>query len=127
MAMDAQDWADLASVYRAGADRARGWPFNNDRQQDSGILEAQADRCDEIARRRDGNPPVTHEHEHEHWSGEGRDRRKIIHRHEHTHASGETGHDPDSQVTSASGLIPAHPHDRDPFAPPEWGWQDRRL
>jgi hypothetical protein len=80
-----QDWADLASVYRAGADRARGWIMNNDRQQDAEILDAQADRCDEIARERDGLPPVEHDHPHD-------DGNRLMHRHRHSHAAGETSH-----------------------------------
>lgn len=52
MAMTWKDWQDLASVYRAGADRARQWEFNADRQQDAEVLEAQAKRCEEIAEER---------------------------------------------------------------------------
>ena len=101
MSMDAQDWADLAGVYQAGARRARGWVFNSDRQQDAEILEAQADKCEEIARERRGNPPE--EHEHSHYHAQGADR--LQHRHSHTHDRGETDHDH------------PHPPGRDPFAP----------
>lgn len=52
--MTPQDWRDLGSVYRAGARRAKQWSHNTDRQQDAEILEAQADRCDQIAGREDG-------------------------------------------------------------------------
>jgi hypothetical protein len=103
MSMDAQDWADLATVYQAGSDRARGWSGNPDRQQDAEILEAQADRCREIAREREGNPPAEHEHYHYHTSPDGTDR--LMHRHPHTHGRGETDHDH------------GHPPGRDPFAP----------
>jgi hypothetical protein len=105
--MDAQDWTDLASVYQAGSDRARGWAFNTDRQQEAEILEAQADRCREIARERQGNPPTDHVHYHFHVSPDGKDR--LMHRHLHAHGEGETEHE-------------GHEHDeygpgRDPFAP----------
>jgi hypothetical protein len=52
MSMSPHDWIDLASVYQAGADRARRWSRNSDRQQDADILEAQADRCKQIAAER---------------------------------------------------------------------------
>jgi hypothetical protein len=87
--MSAQDWSDLGLVFRAGAHRARGWSFNADRQQDADILDAQADQCMEIARDRDGNPPVTHIHDHEHGTGKGREQ----HRHVHDHEDGETTHE----------------------------------
>jgi ABC-type Zn2+ transport system substrate-binding protein/surface adhesin len=87
--MDAQDWADLATVFRAGADRSRDWTMNTERQQNAEILDAQADRCEEIARDRAGNPPVTHTHYH----GYIEDGRPLKHRHEHSHADGETDHD----------------------------------
>jgi hypothetical protein len=87
--MDAQDWADLATVFRAGADRSRGWTMNRERQQNAEILDAQADRCEEIARYRAGNPPVTHIHYHGYIEGG----RPMTHRHEHSRAAGETDHD----------------------------------
>jgi hypothetical protein len=104
--MNPQDWADLASVYRAGAARARGWVNNGSRQQDADILEAQADRCAEIARERDGNPPVEHDHDHIHAGPDGQ---RLRHRHPHPHDEGGTEHD-------------GHRHERygparDPFAP----------
>lgn len=89
MAMSWLDWNDLASVYRAGADRARGWSHNSGMQQHAEILEAQADRCDEIARERQGNPPVTHTHGHYHGEGHS----TLLHRHPHDHAAGDTVHD----------------------------------
>jgi hypothetical protein len=49
MDMNAEDWLNFASVYRAGADRARGWSLNNDRQQDAAVLDAMADRCEYLA------------------------------------------------------------------------------
>jgi len=102
MAMDSKDWQDLASVYRTGAARARGWGWNSDRQQDAGILDAQADRCEEIARERDGYPLVSHDHDHTHTDpGSGQ---RIVHRHEHTHDAGKVTHF-------------GHQHERDPFAP----------
>jgi len=103
MPTDARDWADLASVFRAGAGRARGWVHNSGRQQAAEILDAQADRCDEIARERDGNPLVSHDQYHYHTGPDGR---RLLHAHKHEHAAGETAHD-------------GHPHERDPFAPPE--------
>jgi hypothetical protein len=106
MAMDVKDWQDLASVFRAGAGQARGWVLNSAMQQHAGILDAQADRCDEIARERDGNQPVVHEHGHAHTGPDGQ---RLSHRHKHEHAAGEHGHDP----------APAgHWHERDLFAPP---------
>lgn len=87
--MTPQDWTDLASVFQAGSDRARSWSHNSAMQQHAEILEAQADRCEEIARDLDGNPPV--EHTHYHWHGQGS--RKYHHRHPHGHAAGETAHD----------------------------------
>jgi hypothetical protein len=105
MAMDSKDWQDLASVYRAGADRARGWTFNGDRQQDAEILDAQAGRCEEIARERDGNPPVVHDHPHRHISLAGK---QLLHQHRHAHGRARTDHDPDPA---------GHQHERDPFAP----------
>jgi hypothetical protein len=120
MNRDAQDWYDLASVYQAGAERVRGWQFNTDRLQEAEVLEAQADRCREIARERDGNPSVSHDHDHMHTGPDGD---QLRHRHRHWHASGATDHDPDSQMTGVGGsLVPQHPHDRDPFAPPERLW-----
>lgn len=102
MAMNVKDWQDMASVFRAGAGRARGWFLNSDRQQDAEILDAQADRCDEIARERDGYPPAVHEHPHTHaGAGQGG---PLRHRHEHEHLVGETEHN-------------GHWHERDPFAP----------
>lgn len=101
MAMSTEDWSDLGLVFRAGAERARGWVFNTGRQQDAGILDAQADQCMEIARERDGNPLVNHIHYHYH-GGRGRDR--LLHRHVHEHLAGETAHE-------------GHWHERDPFAP----------
>lgn len=102
--MDARDWEDLASVYRAGAHRARGWVMNLDRQQDADILDAQADRCEEIARERKGWPAVTHTHYHEDVDG-------TRHRHEHSHPSGNNTHDPGLMMTGAGGrLVPAHVH-----------------
>jgi hypothetical protein len=103
--MDAADWYDLASVYRAGADRARGWCFNGDRQQDADILEAQADRCEEIGRERDGNPPVVHDHDHFHTGPDGK---RLRHQHKHSHGKSRADHDPDPT---------GHWHQRDPFAP----------
>lgn len=105
MAMDVKDWQDLASVFRAGAGRARGWVWNSDRQQDAEILDAQADRCDEIARERDGNPPAVHEHPHAHT---GLDGQRLRHQHKHAHGRGRTDHDLDPV---------GHWHERDPFAP----------
>ena len=105
MAMDSKDWQDLASVYRAGADCARGWVFNNDMQIHAEILDTQADRCEEIARERDGYPPVVHDHPHTHTGPDGR---QIIHRHRHAHGRGKTDHDLDPV---------GHKHDRDPFGP----------
>lgn len=113
MSMDAQDWADLASVYRAGAERARGWPYNNDRQQDAEILEVQADRCDEIARERNGLPPADHVHDHVHTDPDDPQHR-LRHRHRHSHGRGQTEH---------TGGVFGHAHDGsrdgglDPFAP----------
>ena len=107
--MDAQDWADLATVYRAGARRAAGWCFNADRQQDAEILEAQADRCEEIARERDGNPPVEHYHDHLHTSPDGKN--QLRHRHPHGHSEGETEHEGHEHSEHGPG--------RDPFAPLE--------
>lgn len=112
MSMDAQDWADLASVYRAGAGRARGWCFNTGRQQDADILEAQAERCDEIARERDGNPPVVHDHDHLHVNpADGTD--QVSHRHPHSHGRGRTEHDPAPVGHEHAEYGPG----RDPFAP----------
>lgn len=87
--MDAQDWQDLASVFRAGAERARGWSHNTAMQLQAEVLDTQADRCDEIARDRDGNPPVVHTHYHLHGTGSGR----RLHRHKHAHDRGRTDHD----------------------------------
>jgi hypothetical protein len=102
MPMDSKDWQDLASVYRAGAGRARGWSLNSDRQQDAEILDAQADRCDEIARERDGYPLVSHDHPHLHTDpGSGQ---RLSHRHKHTHNVGKVAHN-------------GHRHERDPFGP----------
>jgi hypothetical protein len=47
--MTKQDWLDMASVYRAGAERSRQWSYNASRQQDAEVLEAQAERCEQIA------------------------------------------------------------------------------
>jgi hypothetical protein len=47
--MTSQDWQDLASVYRAGADESRQWVYNASRKQDADVLDAQAGRCEEIA------------------------------------------------------------------------------
>lgn len=107
MAMDVKDWQDMASVFRAGAERARGWEFNAGRQQDAEILDAQAGRCEEIAREQDGNPPVVHEHPHLHTGPDGR---RLQHWHKHAHGRGRVDHDPDPA---------GHLHKRDPFAPPE--------
>jgi hypothetical protein len=106
--MDAQDWRDLGSVHRAGAARARSWSHNTALQQHAAILEAQADRCDEIARERDGNPPVTHEHEHYHERPDGHP--GIRHRHAHAHGRGRADHQPDPV---------GHRHEQDLFAPSE--------
>lgn len=104
MAMDVKDWQDMASVYRAGAGRASGWGHNSAMQQQAEVLDAQADRCDEIARERDGYPLVSHDHPHLHIDpGSGR---RLQHRHKHEHLAGETAHED-------------HWHKRDPFAPPE--------
>lgn len=105
--MSAEDWQDLASVFRAGAGRARGWSLNSAMQQQAEVLDAQADRCGEIARDRDGNPPVVHEHTHHHMRGDGQ---QVTHWHKHAHGRGRTDHDPDPV---------GHWHERDPFAPPE--------
>ena len=105
--MDVKDWSDLASVYRAGAKRARGWVLNSAMQQHAEVLETQADRCDEIARERDGNPLVVHEHYH--YYGQGRDR--VLHLHKHEHAAGETGHEPGT----------GHWHALPPSFPARWG------
>jgi hypothetical protein len=102
MSMDARDWAGLASVYRAGAERSRGWPFNADRQQDAEVLEAQADRCDEIARDQDGNPPVTHSHQHTHHTPSG----NVTHQHRHHHRQDETAHDHEYTPGELSRLWP---------------------
>jgi hypothetical protein len=107
MAMSADDWQDLASVYRAGAERARGWAYNDDAQRDAQVLDAQADRCEEIARERDGNLPVVHDHDHLHTAPDGQ---RLRHRHEHSHGRGRADHDPHPV---------GHRHARDPFAPPE--------
>lgn len=89
MTMSVKDWQDLASVYRAGAERAFGWSHNSAMQIQAEVLDYQAARCDEIARERDGNPLVSHEHYHWHERDGGR----IIHLHKHDHAAGETAHE----------------------------------
>lgn len=101
MSMDAQDWADLGTVYRAGADRARGWEFNAAMQIQARVLEYQAEQCDVIARERAGWPAVDHDDEHYHE----RAGRRILHRHPH-HRPADVSHH-------------GHDHERDPFAPPE--------
>jgi hypothetical protein len=109
--MDSTDWAYLASVYQAGSDRARGWCFNADRQQEAEILEAQADRCREIARELDGNPPAEHDHDHLHVKGAD----QLRHRHRHRHGQGENEHDGHEHEEYGPG--------RDPFAPlPRLAW-----
>ena len=50
MSMDAQDWRNIASVFMAGAVRQRQYSYNTERQQQAEALEAQAARCEEIAR-----------------------------------------------------------------------------
>jgi hypothetical protein len=59
--VDRGDWEDLASVYRAGADKARGWVMNIDRQQEAEVLAAMADRCLTLALRRPGELPARQE------------------------------------------------------------------
>lgn len=104
MAMNVKDWQDMASVFRAGAGRARGWVLNSAMQQQAEVLDAQADQCMEIARDRDGNPLVTHIHYHEHGIGPARQ----LHRHVHEHAAGETAHE-------------GHWHEpAPPLFPPSW-------
>jgi hypothetical protein len=44
-----RDWAGLASVYRAGAESTRDWTLNKDLQAHARMLDAMADRCDELA------------------------------------------------------------------------------
>ena len=88
--MTVKDWLDLASVFRAGAERAFGWSHNSAMQIHAEVLETQADRCDEIARERDGNPLIA-SHNHYHYHGTGRDR--SIHLHPHEHLAGKTEHD----------------------------------
>ena len=85
MPMDVKDWQDLASVYRAGAGRARGWSHNSAMQQQAEVLDAQAGRFDEIARERDGNPPAVHEHPHAHMGPDGQ---RLSHQHKHAHGRG---------------------------------------
>jgi hypothetical protein len=86
--MDARDWYDMASVFRAGAARSRGWTMNVEREQQAEVLDAQADRCEEIGRERDGNPPVEHDHYHEYEE----DGRRLRHAHRHKHDQGEAEH-----------------------------------
>jgi len=105
MAMDSKDWQDLASVYRAGAERASGWSHNSAMQIHAEVLMTQADRCAEIARERDGNPPVVHDHPHQHTGPGGK---QLRHQHRHAHGRARTDHDPDPA---------GHKHERDPFAP----------
>lgn len=105
--MDVKDWYDLASVYRAGAERAFGWSHNSAMQIQAEVLETQADRCDEIARERDGNPLVVHEHYHYHGTGAD----KELHLHKHEHAAGETVHEPGN----------GHWHKPPPSFPASWG------
>lgn len=47
--MTPEYWNDLASVFRAGAERASGWVFNSAMQQQAQIMEVMANRCDEIS------------------------------------------------------------------------------
>jgi hypothetical protein len=51
--MTSEDWRDLASVYKAGAASARQWSHNTGKQQDAEILEAQAERCEQVAAERE--------------------------------------------------------------------------
>jgi hypothetical protein len=108
--MDARDWYDLASVFRAGAERSRGWNMNIERQQQAEVLDAQADRCEEIGRERDGLPPV--EHDHYHWY-EDADGIRTMHRHRHKHAEGQTEH-----------LPHPHPHLEHSRADLRFGWRE---
>lgn len=53
---DSDTFADLASVFRAGARIHRQYSDNTDRQQDAEALDAQAKRCEEIALERNRRP-----------------------------------------------------------------------
>lgn len=89
--MSPLDWYLWSTVYRAGAERARAWPMNSDMQNQAEVLEAQAERCEEIAREQTGNPAVTHGHLHLHPSAEPGEP-GLEHRHSHEHAEGEASH-----------------------------------
>jgi hypothetical protein len=52
MSMSPRDWQDLASVYRAGAERSRAWAPDMSRLQEAEALDAMAQRCHEIAAER---------------------------------------------------------------------------
>lgn len=120
--MDSQDWRNMASVFRAGADRAYGWVFNTDRIQDGDILEAQAGRCEEIARELDGNPAVEHDHDHDHFhTGENGDiGHRYRHAHKHSHGDGENEHD-----DPATGGHHHEPSGR--LSPARWGNEREEL
>jgi hypothetical protein len=49
VSMSAQDWLDLATVYRAGAGEHRGYGFNASAQLQADGLDAMAERCIDIA------------------------------------------------------------------------------
>jgi hypothetical protein len=112
MSMDSRDWQDFASVYRAGAERAAGWSHNTAMVQHTAVLERQADRCEEIAPDRDGNPPVVHDHDHFHTDPDDPQHR-LRHHDRHSHGRGQTEH---------TGGVSGHAHDGgrdgglDPFA-----------
>jgi hypothetical protein len=109
--MNAQDWANLASVFRAGQERAAGWSSNTAMIQHAAILEAQADRCEAIARELDGFPPVEHDHYHVHLTD---GTHSYTHAHAHAHGQGENGHD--------AGDDGGHEHEpAGPLFPADWG------
>ena len=56
--MNSRDWQDMASVYRAGADKSRQRVMNIDRCQEAEVLGAMADRCEEVARSKNWELPL---------------------------------------------------------------------
>jgi len=116
--MDAQDWQNLGSVFRAGSERARGWCFNSDRQPDADIAEAQAGQCEEIARELDGNPAIVHDHGHFHDGANGDTGHRYRHAHAHSHGDGDGDGDGENGHEGASGR---RHEPRGPLFPESWG------
>lgn len=118
--MDSQDWRNMGSVFRAGSRRAAGWVYNSDRQQDAEILQAQAERCEEIARELDGNPAAEHDHDHFHEGENGKIGHRYRHAHAHHHGDGENEHD-----DPAKGGHRHEPMGR--LSPARWGNEREEL